>query len=189
MITVVLAAFIRSMASKSMRSPRVSRLEFGSSRTTRCGSPKNARARPRRWRNPRERLAPAANDDRIVRLRQPNDRLVKACQLCCFDDLLQIGIVQPCNDVLYRLSEEIDILRQISEAPAAAQIAHGQNVDAIEQDRTHRRSGDSSDDFAERGFAGAGWTNDAKAFTGRETERRRPSGTNGSIPAGRRRHC
>src|SRR5713226_10529456 len=30
----------------------------GSSRTTRCGSPKNARARPRCWRNPRERLDP-----------------------------------------------------------------------------------------------------------------------------------
>ena len=116
---------------------------------------------------PAWKIGASANQDRIVRLRQPNDGLVKAGQLCCFNDLLQIGVVQPGNDVLYRFSEEIDILRQISEAPAAAQIAHDRNVDAIEQDRAGRRSGDSRDDLAKRGFAGAGWTDNAKAFTRR----------------------
>src|SRR5882672_3766513 len=62
---------------------------------------------------------------RIVRLRQPNDRLVKAGQLCGFNNLLQIGIAQPRDDVLYRFSEQIDVLRQISEKPTAARIAHG----------------------------------------------------------------
>ena len=87
-----------------------------------------AKKRPRKAEalaKPTREIGPSANDDRIVRLRQPNDRLVKAGQLCRFNDLLQIGIVQPCDDVLYRLSEQIDILRQISEAPAAARIAHG----------------------------------------------------------------
>jgi len=41
---------------------------------------------------------------------------------------------QPRNDVSYRLSEQIDILRQISEAPAAARVAHRQDVDTIEPD-------------------------------------------------------
>src|SRR6185437_5111787 len=92
---------------------------------------------------PTREIGPCDIDDRIVRLRQPNDRLVKAGQLCRFNDLLQIRVVQPSNDVLYCFSEEIDILRQISEAPAAAGIAHGRNVDAAERDRTYRRSGDS----------------------------------------------
>ena len=49
---------------------------------------------------PTWKIGPCDIDDRIVRLRQPNDRFVKAGQLCCFNDLLQIGVVQPCNDVL-----------------------------------------------------------------------------------------
>ena len=95
---------------------------------------------------------------------------MKSGQLCCFDNPVQIGVVQPCNDVLHGLSEQIDILRQISQAPAG-RIAHGQNVDAVELDRARRRSGNSGDDLAERGFAGAGWANDTEAFAGRETER------------------
>ena len=69
---------------------------------------------------PTREIGRSANEDRIIRLRQPNDRLVKAGQLCCLNDLLQIGIAQPRDDVLYGFSEQIDILRQISEKPTAA---------------------------------------------------------------------
>ena len=122
MMTVVLAAFIRSMASNSMRSPR--RVQAGV-RLVEDHEVRVAEKRPCKAEalaKPAREIGASANDDRIVRLRQPNDRLVKAGQLRRFNDLLQIGVVQPCNDVLYRFSEEIDILRQISEAPAAARI-------------------------------------------------------------------
>ena len=125
MITVVLAAFIHSMASKSMRSPSV--VEAGV-RLVEDHEVRVAEERPRKAEalaKPAREIGASANDDRIVRLRQPDDRLVNAGQLCCFNDLLQIGVVQPCNDVLYSFSEEIDILRQISKAPTAARIAHG----------------------------------------------------------------
>lgn len=69
---------------------------------------------------PTREIGRSANEDRIIRLRQPNDRLVKAGEPCCLNDLLQIGIAQPRDDVLYRFSEQIDILRQISEKPTAA---------------------------------------------------------------------
>ena len=48
---------------------------------------------------------PSARDDRIVGLRQPKDRLVKAYQLCRRNDLLQIGTIEPRNDVPHRLAE------------------------------------------------------------------------------------
>ena len=46
------------IADFSASSPWESRLEFGSSRTTRNGSPNRARARPMRWRWPAERAMP-----------------------------------------------------------------------------------------------------------------------------------
>ena len=69
---------------------------------------------------PARQMGPTAGDDRIVRLRQPDDRLMQTGQLRGFDDLLQIGVLQPRNDVPQCFADEIDILRQISKAPAAA---------------------------------------------------------------------
>ena len=93
---------------------------------------------------------------------------MQAGQLCGLDDLLRLGIFQPRNDVFYRFPDEVDVLRQISEMPAASQH---RDVDVVEHNATHRWCGDSSDDPPELGLTRARRANDAKAITGRETER------------------
>ena len=126
MMTVVLAAFICSMASKSTRSPSESRLELRlvENHEVRVAEERPCKAKP---------LAKPAAGDWPSRPTTTvsyacGNRMIVSCnagQLRCFDDLLQIGVVQPCNDVLDGLSEQIDILRQISDAPAFAQIPDG----------------------------------------------------------------
>src|SRR5262249_11107667 len=59
-------------------------------------------------------------DDCVVALRQTHDRFVQPHEFRGFDDLLQICIIQPCNDVLYSFPDEIDVLRQIPEVPSAS---------------------------------------------------------------------
>src|ERR1700687_3818962 len=54
-----------------------------------------AKKRPRKAEalaKPTREIGPSANDDRIVRLRQPNDRLVEAGHLGWFNERLPIGI-------------------------------------------------------------------------------------------------
>src|SRR5882757_1178862 len=108
------------MFSKKSRPPGGGGGGVGGAEAPRGGAPQKTTPRPWRGGKPTREIGRSANEDRIIRLRQPNDRLVKAGQLCCFNDLLQIGITEPRDDVLYGFSEEIDILRQISEKPTAA---------------------------------------------------------------------
>src|SRR5262249_3771172 len=75
----------------------------------------------------------SAGDDRVVAVRQAHDHLVKAGQSGRFDDLLKIDGIQPRDDILDRLSEQIDVLRQVAEATAAL-FTHGLHVDIVELD-------------------------------------------------------
>jgi len=54
---------------------------------------KNARARRGAGETHAKDLDRSANDDGIVRLRSRMNHVVKAGQLCCVNDLLQIGTV------------------------------------------------------------------------------------------------
>ena len=86
---------------------------------------------------PAREIGPSAIDDRIVGLRQPDDRFVEAGQLCCFNDLLQIGVVQPRNDVsLPFLRRDRYPAADIRGAGRRPRSRNGQDVDAVEQDAT-----------------------------------------------------
>src|ERR1700753_1636287 len=112
----------------------------------------------------------AAEYDGIVAMRQPKDDLVKPGQFGGVNALRQIRLLESGDDLLDRFSEQVDVLRQIAEPPGA-NVAHRQDVDAGEPDRARRGGRYTGEDLAQRGFAGAGRTDDAEAFAGGEPER------------------
>src|SRR6516162_6203061 len=79
----------------------------------------------------------------VIRQGQLHDGLMDPGELRGFDDLLQIGIIQPRNNVLYRFPKEVDVLGQISKIAAASPLARDRNINAVKQDTTLRRQGDS----------------------------------------------
>src|SRR3984893_14488246 len=86
----------------------------------------------------RKNEAPTGNRG-VIPLRQAHDRVMDSGELRGFDDLLEIGIIEPSNIVPYRFPKEVDVLGQISEVTAAPPFAQDRHVNIIEQDSTVRR--------------------------------------------------
>src|SRR5262249_47970511 len=75
--------------------------------------------------------APGRNHG-VVSLRQPHDRVMDADELGRVDDLLRIGIIESRYDVVYRFTDEVDVLREVSEMKTASSFAEQRRVGIVE---------------------------------------------------------
>src|SRR3954469_9305343 len=108
---------------------------------------------------------------RVIPQGQAHDRLIDADELGRVDDLPPIGIFKPCDDVVYGVAEQVDVLREISEMLAASSIAKQRDIGIVKEDTAMRWHRQPSDDLAQQGLARPGRTDNAQALSRRESER------------------
>ena len=107
------------MACVSASRLRASRLELGSSSTTRNGSPIERAGERDALPLPGRKRRAALADLRLVAVRQPQDHVVHAGGLGRRDDGLRVGVRLEAGDVLrHRAGEQLDVLRQVADVPA-----------------------------------------------------------------------